>query len=102
MRERLTLTVPGRRWTIAGIVFMTAAATVMTVLYTVRHDVARVAAAITIVVMIGFPAVAGVYGSRLRRAGEHLAADAVLACTSAAVISMVLIWGIWAIGSISL
>ena len=101
MRERLILSTASRRWTVAGIVFMTAAATVTLLVHTVHHDVARPAAAMTAVTIIGFPAVSGFYVSRLRRAGEHIAADALLACTLGAVGSMFLVWGIWGIGSVS-
>ena len=66
----------------------------MTLLYTVERSEGWMAAIITIMVMIGFPAIAGVYVSRLRREGEHLAADALLGCTLGTVVSMFLIWGI--------
>lgn len=102
MRERLSLTTVSRRWTAAGIVLMTTAATALTLLHSIDHDVGWLAAATTIVLMTGFPAVSGVYVRRFRRDGEDLAADALLACTLAAVVSIFLIWGIWGGGAISL
>ena len=95
----MTLTASSRRWTVVGIVFTTAAVTVLTLLHAINRDVGWLAAAVTIVVTIGFPSGSGVYISQLRRAGEDVAADALLSGTLAAVVSIFLVWGIWAIGS---
>jgi hypothetical protein len=99
MRKHLTLTESSRRWTVAGIVFTTAAVTVLTLLHAINHDAGWPAAAVTIVVIIGFPSGSGVYVSQLRHAGEDVAADALLSGTLAAVVSLFVVWGIWAIGS---
>jgi len=92
MRERLTLTQSSRRWTVVGIVFTTAVVTAMTLLDTIEHESGWLLAVIAMVVMIGFPAIAGVHVSRLRGVGEHVAADALLTLTLGALISIYLGW----------